>query len=266
LTQVFLNFAVNAKDAMPNGGELKISTTKETIKKARPCGNDMMPAGSYIKIMVTDTGAGIAPDVLPHIFDPFFTTKKKSNQSGTGLGLSTVYGIIHSAGGFIKVDSVQNVGTTFTVYLPRFDEKERPTTPVTPEIQNVFLPTPKAPILLVDDEEAVRTVAARGLEFKGFEVIQVPNAEEALKLLKGNTSFQLLITDMVMPGMDGEHLIQEVQKEYPELPCLLMSGYSNSFEKHTSDNAKNFDFIAKPFVLADLLTKVKEILEKNKKM
>lgn len=266
LTQVFLNFAVNAKDAMPDGGDLTISITKEDIKKARPCGNDTMPAGAYVKIAVADSGLGIPADVLPHIFDPFFTTKKKSNQSGTGLGLSTVYGIIHSAGGFIKVDSIPNVGTTFTVYLPRFEEPKHIVTPQTIEIQNVFLPTPSAPILLVDDEESIRMVTARALLAKGFDVEQAANAEEALNKLTEKQHFQLLITDMVMPGMDGEQLIKETKKISPDLPCLLMSGYSDSFEKHTSDKTKNFHFISKPFVLADLLTKVKEILENGKKM
>ncbi|MBQ3696089.1 MAG: response regulator [Alphaproteobacteria bacterium] len=266
LTQVFLNFAVNAKDAMPKGGELTISIAKEDVKKARLCGSDTISTGSYVKISITDTGKGIPADILPHIFDPFFTTKKKSNQSGTGLGLSTVYGIIHSVGGFIKVDSIENVGTTFTVYLPRFDEKGEIVTPQPTEIQNVFLPTPKAPILLVDDEESIRTVTARALQAKGFEVTQASNAEDALKLIQDKSVFQLLITDMVMPSMDGEHLIKEAKKFSPDLPCLLMSGYSDSYEKHTSNKAKNFDFIAKPFVLADLLTKVKEILEKNQKV
>ena len=266
LTQVFLNFAVNAKDAMPNGGALSISLTKEEVKKIRPCGNDMMPSGSYVKMIITDEGTGIKPDILPHIFDPFFTTKKKSNQSGTGLGLSTVYGIIHSAGGFIKVDSVPRVGTTFTVYLPRFEEQERTVTPPPTEIQNVFLPEQKAPILLVDDEESIRAVTARALQTKGIEVIQASNAEEAIKILKDKKNLQLLITDMVMPGMNGEELIKEAQKLHASLPCLLMSGYSESFEKHTSDKTKNFYFIAKPFVLADLLTKVKELLEKNKNL
>ena len=263
LTQVFLNFAVNAKDAMPKGGEFTISLAKEDVKKARLCGNDMMPAGAYVKIIVADNGSGIKPDILPHIFDPFFTTKKKSNQSGTGLGLSTVYGIIHSASGFIKVDSVPNVGTTFTIYLPRFDAEEQNVAPPPTEIQNVFLPEPKAPILLVDDEESIRAVTARALESKGFEVEQAPNAEEALNILKGKNHFQLLITDMVMPGMDGEHLIKEVKKKMPDLPCLLMSGYSDSFEKHTTHKSQDFHFIAKPFVLADLLSVVKEILEKK---
>jgi len=262
-TQVFLNFAVNAKDAMPQGGDLTITLTKEEVKKTRLCGNDTMPVGSYLKITIADSGSGITPEVLPHIFDPFFTTKKKSNQSGTGLGLSTVYGIIHSASGFIKVNSVPNVGTTFTIYLPRFEQKDIPVTSQPTEIQNVFLPEPKAPILLVDDEESIRTVTARALQTKGFEVEQAQSAEDALKILKEKTHFQLLITDMVMSGMDGEQLIASAQKLFPDLPCLLMSGYSESFEKHTAHRAKNFDFIAKPFVLADLLTKVKEILEKK---
>lgn len=262
LTQIFLNFAVNAKDAMPNGGDLTISLTKEDVKKARPCGNDTMPAGAYVKITITDNGLGISSDVLPHIFDPFFTTKKKSNQSGTGLGLSTVYGIIHSAGGFIKVTSVPNVGTTFTVYLPRFESGDlQPHTPPQ-NIQSVFLPQAKAPILLVDDEEAIRMVTARALAAKGFDVVQAGSAEEALTHLQA-TSFQLLITDMVMTGMDGEHLIDEAKKMHPNLPCLLMSGYSKSFEKHTAQQSAKYDFITKPFVLADLLQKVKEILEKN---
>ncbi len=266
LTQVFLNFAVNAKDAMPQGGILTISLNKEEIKKTRICGNDTMPVGSYVKIMVSDTGCGIQSDILPHIFDPFFTTKKKSNQSGTGLGLSTVYGIIHSVGGFIKVNSEPNVGTTFTIYLPRFENEIPPAAVPPTEIQNVFLPVAKAPILLVDDEESIRSVTARALTLKEFEIVQASSAEQALQLLKKMKHFQLLITDMVMPGMNGEELIKEAKRIDSDLPCLLMSGYSESFEKHTSDKTKDFYFIAKPFVLADLLAKVKEILEKEQKM
>lgn len=266
LTQIFLNFAVNAKDAMPKGGDLTIMLSKEEIKRARPCGNDMIPAGSYVKIVITDNGTGIKPEILPHIFDPFFTTKKKTNQSGTGLGLSTVYGIIHSASGFVKVDSVLNVGTTFTVYLPRFEEQEHNPVAQPNEIQNVFLPEQKAPILLVDDEELIRVVTARAFQGKNIDVLQAPNAEEALKILKKTPNIQLLITDMAMPGMNGEQLIKETQKLYPNLPCLLMSGYSESYEKHTSSKEKPFEFIAKPFAQADLLAKTKEILEKTKKM
>ena len=119
---------------------------------------------------------------------------------------------------------------------------------------------------MVDDEESIRIPAARILALKDFEVIQAPNAEEALKIMKNKPFLQLLITDMVMPGIDGEHLIKETKKLYPDLPCLLMSGYSASFEDHTSDKVKDFYFIAKPFTLADLLTKVKEILENVKKV
>ena len=263
LTQIFLNLAVNAKDAMKQGGVFTVTLTKERVKKAKQCGLDTLPAGDYIKITATDTGTGIKADVLPHIFEPFFTTKKKSAESGTGLGLSTVYGIIHSAGGFIKADSVPNVGTTFTIYLPRFDNIETEITPAPQEIQNVFLPPATDPILLVDDEDGIRAVTARALKTKGFEVIECANAEQALAVLNKHTPVQLLLTDMVMPGIDGETLIHKVKKIYPSLPCLLMSGYSDAFEKHTSDTFKDFDFISKPFTLADLLSKVKEILERK---
>ena len=263
LTQVFLNLAINAKDAMKQGGVFTVTLTKEKVKKAKPCGIDTLIAGDYIKITATDTGTGIDEKILPHIFEPFFTTKKKSSESGTGLGLSTVYGTIHSVGGFIKVDSVPKVGTTFTIYLPRFDEIAQETIPAPQEIQNVFLPKATAPILLVDDEDGIRTVTARALKAKGFDVIECANAEQGLQALKKHPQIQLLLTDMVMPGMDGETLIYKVKKSYPHIPCLLMSGYSDAFEKHTSDSAKDFDFISKPFTLADLLEKVKEILEKK---
>ena len=263
LTQILLNLAVNAKDAMKQGGIFTVTLAKEKVKKSKPCGVDTLPAGDYIKITATDTGTGIKADILPHIFEPFFTTKKKSAESGTGLGLSTVYGIIHSVGGFIKADSVPNVGTTFTIYLPRFDETVTENIPTPQEIQNVFLPPATDPILLVDDEDGIRSVTARALKTKGFEVIECANAEQALTVLNKHTSIQLLLTDMVMPGMDGETLIHKTKKLYPSLPCLLMSGYSDDFEKHTSDTIKDFDFISKPFTLADLLSKVKEILERK---
>ncbi|MBP5344295.1 MAG: response regulator [Alphaproteobacteria bacterium] len=263
LTQIFLNLAVNAKDAMKQGGLFTVTLTKEKVKKAKPCGLDTLPAGDYIKITATDTGSGIDANVLPHIFEPFFTTKKKSAESGTGLGLSTVYGIIHSVGGYIKADSVPNVGTTFTIYLPRFDEVTTETISAPQEIQNVFLPPATNPILLVDDEDGIRTITARALKTKGFEVMECANAEQAITHLKKHPQIQLLLTDMVMPGMDGETLIHKIKELQPHLPCLLMSGYSDAFEKHTSDAVKDFDFISKPFTLADLLNKVKEILERK---
>lgn len=264
LTQVFLNLAINAKDAMPNGGIFHISITREKIKKARFLGTETMPVGDYIKITAHDSGIGIAPENLPHIFEPFYTTKEKTAESGTGLGLSTVYGIIHSAGGFIYVDSEQNVGTTFSVYLPRFEPE-----PTVQESQkantlpNIFLPSQSGTIILADDEDGIRLVVSRVLKMKGFEVIECTNAQEALSAVKTLPEAKLLITDMVMPGMNGEQLIEQALKTNPYLKAILMSGYSNQFERHTGETKLPFSFISKPFVLTDLLAKIQEVLENH---
>ncbi len=264
LTQIFLNLAINAKDAMPNGGSFKISIIKEKIKKSKLLGTETVPAGDYIKITAHDSGIGIAPENLAHIFEPFFTTKEKTAESGTGLGLSTVYGIIHSAGGFIYVDSEQNVGTTFTIYLPRFEEEDVPQQQTPPQtLPNVFLPSMAGTIILADDEDGIRLVVARVLKMKGFEVIECTNAQEALTAVKTLPEAKLLITDMVMPGMNGEQLIGEALKIHPYLKAILMSGYSAQFERHTGEEKLPFNFISKPFALADLLNKIQEVLENH---
>jgi len=261
LTQIFLNLAVNAKDAMKTGGTLKISATKEKLKKAKPCGNDMIQSGDYIKIIVSDNGSGISAESLPHIFEPFFTTKEGVTGSGTGLGLSTVYGIIRATGGYISVDSEKGIGTTFIIYLPRIDQ------PVDTHIEHklvrpVFTPSPlPSNILLVDDEDGVRLVVARLLKAKGFTVTECANAEQALEELIKKQDYTLLITDMIMPGMDGETLIKKAREAYPKLKALLMSGYSEDMARHSSLENKDLFFIAKPFELNQLLEKVNEVLE-----
>lgn len=261
-TQIFLNLAINAKDAMPGGGTFRINVTHEKVKKAKFLGTETLPVGDYIKITTNDSGIGISPENLAHIFEPFFTTKEKTAESGTGLGLSTVYGIIHSAGGFIYVDSEQNVGTTFTIYLPRFETEESTNTESTSSaLPNVFLPSKTGTIILADDEDGIRLVVSRVLKMKGFEVIECTNAKEALEAVKTLPEAKLLITDMVMPGMNGEQLITESLKINPYLKAILMSGYSAQFEKHTGQEKMPFVFVSKPFVLSDLLTKINEILE-----
>ncbi|MGN1063063.1 MAG: response regulator [Alphaproteobacteria bacterium] len=261
LMQIFLNLAVNAKDAMPGGGIFKISATKEKIKKTKACGTDMMPPGDYIKILVSDTGTGIAPEHLPRIFEPFFTTKESANGSGTGLGLSTVYGVIRGADGFISVDSERGVGTTFTIYLPRFEEKPQALSKEAPLIRPVLTPAEAVNILLVDDEDGVRMVAARALKSKGWHVTECGNAEQAIEQLQKDIPIDLMITDMVMPGMDGETLIKQAKQARPKMKVILMSGYSEEFARHGSQKNEAFHFLAKPFELAELLEKVKEVLE-----
>ena len=263
LMQIFLNLAVNAKDAMPSGGIFKISATKEKIKKKRLCGTDTIPAGDYVKIMVSDTGCGISSEHLSRIFEPFFTTKESSNVSGTGLGLSTVYGVIRTAGGFISVDSEKNVGTTFTIYLPRFEEKPDATTKNVEILRPIITPKESLNILLVDDEDGVRMVAARALKTKGWQVTECGNAEQAIEQIQKNNNFDLLITDMVMPGMDGETLIKQIKTAHPKIKTILMSGYSEEFARHGSEQNDAFEFLAKPFELADLIKKVKEVLEND---
>lgn len=263
LMQIFLNLAVNAKDAMPGGGIFKISATKEKIKKKRPCGSDIIPAGEYVKIMVSDTGTGISPEHLPRIFEPFFTTKESSNVSGTGLGLSTVYGVIRAASGFIAVDSEKNVGTTFTIYLPRFEEKPEKIGANLEILRPVITPKENLNILLVDDEDGVRMVAARALKTKGWQVTECGNAEQAIEQFQKNSNFDLLITDMVMPGMDGETLIKQIKTAHPKIKTILMSGYSEEFARHGSEQHDDFEFLAKPFELSGLIKKVKEVLEND---
>lgn len=264
-TQIFLNLAINAKDAMPKGGIFHISVTQEKVKKAKFLGAETIPVGDYIKITTHDSGIGISPENLAHIFEPFFTTKEKTAESGTGLGLSTVYGIIRSASGFIYVDSEQNVGTTFTIYLPRYETEEKPpeTSVTSSALPNVFLPSKTGTIILADDEDGIRLVVNRVLKMKGFEVIECTNAKEALEAVRTLPETKLLITDMIMPGMNGEQLIEEAIKINPYLKAILMSGYSAQFEKHTSHGKMPFSFISKPFVLSDLLAKIQEVLENH---
>lgn len=261
LTQIFLNLAVNAKDAMKNGGILKISANKERLKKARPCGTDMIQAGNYIKIIISDTGCGISAENLPHIFEPFFTTKSGLTGSGTGLGLSTVYGIIRGVGGYISVDSEKGIGTTFIIYLPQIESEPVSVTENKP-IRPVFSPLQPPTLLLVDDEDGVRLVVSRVLKSKGFHVIECANAEQALEELSKRSDIDLLLTDMIMPGMDGETLIKRAREAYPKMKALLMSGYSEDLARHGSSENKEMAFLAKPFELNQLLEKVKEVIEK----
>lgn len=258
LMQVFLNLAVNARDAMPKGGTLTIKSRTETLKKTRTIGTEIIIPGSYIVIDVSDTGCGIAKENLTRIFDPFFSTKEGIAGSGTGLGLSTVYGIITQADGYIYVASKQGKGTTFTIYLPRFEtgpEKQKTMHPVIPVAMQ------RSNVLLVEDEDAVRAFSARVLKNKGFNVTECANAQEALTELEKENHFDLLLTDMVMPGMDGETLCNLAKERYPSLRVILMSGYSEDFARHGKDENKNFSFLPKPFSLNQLVLKVREVLQ-----
>lgn len=259
MEQVLVNMAVNARDAMPDGGELTIST--RTLKNTAPMtfGEDIMPAGEWIVIDVKDTGTGIPPDILKRIFEPFFTTKDVGK--GTGLGLATVYGIIRQTDGFLGVDSQVGQGTTFSIYLPRANEEDivnnAPAAPA--EAAEIDL-TGTARILLVEDEDAVRTFSTRALTNKGYEVITAEHGEAGLAVFKEQTKpLDLLITDVMMPGMDGPTLAKEIRAVVPTLKIIFVSGYTE--EKLKDTLGEGIYFLPKPFTLKQLAAKVKEVLD-----
>jgi two-component system cell cycle sensor histidine kinase/response regulator CckA len=270
--QMIINLAVNARDAMPGGGTLTISTGVETFEQPTQVGAEQVPAGRYIRISVADTGKGIAPENLGRIFEPFFSTKKEIPGAGTGLGLATVYGIVRQTGGFILVDSSPGHGARFTIYLPRYvpdaDEVEaraaraaaaaRPAEDQPPAHVEVARP---ANVLLVEDEDAVRVFAARALKSKGYNVFEARTGEQALDLLRDQAEMDLMITDMMMPGMDGGTLARLTRVERPEIKILLISGYSEEVARGEITDTDNFHFLPKPFSLGQLVAKVKDVLK-----
>ena len=262
LEQVLVNLAVNARDAMKTGGKLTIQSFNHVNTSAQKLsgGDEILPPGTWIAIEVEDTGTGIPPDVLPRIFEPFFSTKEVG--AGTGLGLSTVHGIIHQTGGFISVETRLGEGTKFTIYLPRTIEAKKDEKPETPEEKYGGADlTGTAHILLVEDEDAVRTFSARALGNKGYRVMEAPSGKAALELLEANKAeLGLLITDVVMPEMDGPTLAKIVRQRMPGIKIIFISGYAE--DKFKEQLGEEVYFLPKPFTLKQLAAKVKEVLEK----
>lgn len=264
--QVIINLVVNARDAMPTGGVITIETSQKVLDSPLRQESEIIPAGRYIVLDVSDTGTGIDPDVLPRIFDPFFSTKKTG--SGTGLGLSTVYGILKQMGAYIVIETKLGSGTLFRTYLPEYRGEEMGAgvgvqeTEVS-QIKSTDL-TGNGTILLVEDEIAVRKFSARTLQDKGYEVIEAENGEEALRYIqsgiRSNSKIDLIVTDVVMPQMDGPAFVEEAQKLIPDIPVIFMSGYAESSFRHRLDTDERIHFLAKPFSLKDLALKVKEVL------
>lgn len=256
--QVVINLAVNARDAMENSGILKVTTSNYSNKKTFSQNHDSMPPGEYVLIEIEDTGCGISMDIIDRIFEPFFSTKAVG--SGTGLGLSTVFGIVKQTGGFIFVDSIVNKGTNFRIFLPRHLPKEQEEV-VTHEDRHLNDLTGTAHILLVEDEDAVRMFAARALKDKGYEVVEACNGLEAVQLAKkDNVEIDLIITDVVMPGMDGPQMINEIRQFMPSVKVVFISGYAEDSFRKKLNNEENIHFLPKPFNLKDLALKVKDIL------
>jgi two-component system cell cycle sensor histidine kinase/response regulator CckA len=266
--QMIINLAVNARDAMQGGGTLTISTGVESFETPTQLGAEQVPAGRYVRISVADTGKGIAPENLGRIFEPFFSTKKEIPGAGTGLGLATVYGIVRQTGGFILVDSAPGQGARFTIYLPRFvpeaeegeGAKSRAAARPVEELPPLDFSRP-ANVLLVEDEDAVRVFAARALKSKGYKVFEARTGEQALDILRDQAEMELMITDMMMPGMDGGTLARLIRVERPEIRILLISGYSEEVARGDITDSEDFHFLPKPFSLGQLVAKVKDVLK-----
>ncbi|MGE3714191.1 MAG: ATP-binding protein, partial [Alphaproteobacteria bacterium] len=273
LEQVLINLAVNARDAMPDGGNLLIQTSKATISASAPLPPELIapaeedqsiPPGDYVLVEVTDTGCGIPRSIIEKIFEPFFSTKPVG--SGTGLGLSTVYGIIKQTGGYLYVKSIESDGTTFSIYFPAVSQEERIAETATAEaaekITSMDL-TGKSMILLVEDETPVRIFAARALGNKGYTVLEADCAETALEIMKNRgKEIEIIITDVIMPGMNGPTMIEQVMPNFPEIKVIFISGYAEDVFVNNFGAERSFNFLAKPFTLKQLASKVKEVLGK----
>src|SRR3982074_596219 len=266
--QVIVNLAVNARDAMPAGGTLTVRTGNVTTQEAERLSYKGMPAADSVRIDVADTGTGIPADIVDKIFEPFFSTKEVGK--GTGLGLSTVYGIVKQTGGFIYVDSEANQGTSFHIFLPR----HHPALEVQPdaaaangaarepaEAKPRTDLTGQGTILLVEDEEGLRSLNARGLRSRGYSVIEASNGIEAMEALEEKDgAVDLVVSDVVMPEMDGPTLLREMRKRNPNLKIIFVSGYAEeAFDKSLPEN-EQFAFLPKPFALSALVEKVKETM------
>ena len=260
MEQVLINLAVNARDAMEQGGKLSIATRHYKNSAPQKCCDDEMPAGQWVAIDVRDTGCGISAENMTRILEPFFTTKDVGQ--GTGLGLATVYGIIRQTGGYLAIDSTVGIGTTFTIYLPRLSDAEakQAQAVVKPVEETTGDLTGTARILLVEDEDAVRTFSTRALTNKGYQVLGAESGEAALTLLETQDikNIDLLITDVMMPGMDGPTMAAKIRTLSPDLKIIFISGYT---EDRLKDHmGKNIFFLPKPFTLKQLAEKVKEAL------
>jgi two-component system cell cycle sensor histidine kinase/response regulator CckA len=256
IEQVILNLVVNARDAMAAGGDLTVRTEKIEIDADEAVVLDCA-AGPYVVLSVVDTGCGIPPVTIPHIFEPFFTTK--DDGKGTGLGLSTVYGIVSQSGGRIDVDSVVDHGTTFRVSLPQVVSTAAMATRVVPE---EISPPGTETILLVEDDDGVRQMAREILVEAGYEVIDSASPAEALMLLSSCPQPSgLVLTDMIMPGMNGRQLVQRLQGARPFWRVLYMSGYPQDTSGDAMLLEPGAHFLPKPFTRQELLRKVRDALD-----
>ena len=260
IEQIVFNLAVNARDAMPDGGDLTITTDIRKLNKSDLAGLELVvPSGEYVILSVSDTGKGMTEEIRSKIFEPFFTTKGDQGQ-GTGLGLSTVYGIIKQSNGDILVKSELDKGTTFEVYLPRINTAQKETKK--PDKQSQNLPRGRETILLVEDEDEVRKTTVRMLKKQGYHVLEAKRGHEALSISKKFTGqIDLLVTDAVMPRMNGQTLAKKLTAQRNEIKVLFLSGYSDSSSYSIHRLQKKGAFLQKPYTMQSLSYTVRNMFD-----
>ena len=259
LEQILVNLAVNARDAMPNGGRLIIEGSKVDLDENYVATHPQAAAGKYVQLSVSDTGQGMSLDVKQRIFEPFFTTKPKGR--GTGLGLATTFGIVKQAGGSIEVYSELGMGTTFKIYLPRADSRSE----VHVETRDSQALQGNETVLLVEDDASVRVMTCNMLRHLGYEVLQARSGQEALAMMSQHAgTIDLLLTDVVMPGMNGRELADQLKRHRPQTTVLFTSGYAEDVIVHHGIVDQDVNFIPKPFTMQSLGVKLREVLDGDK--
>jgi signal transduction histidine kinase/CheY-like chemotaxis protein len=260
MEQIIMNLAVNARDAMPGGGRLVIETSNSELDSSYANARPVVTPGSYVLLAVSDTGTGMDQETQARIFEPFFTTKEQGK--GTGLGLSTVYGVVKQSGGFIWVYSELGKGTSFKVYLPRVDQ---PIDAAGTVASYAEIPRGTETVLLAEDENDVRELAREFLEAAGYTVIEARNGQEALKLAaERKEEIDLLVSDLVMPGMTGQQLAALLQQQDPALRVIFMSGYSEHAAAEAAQAGSSVRILTKPFNRMALLRTIREVLSAPK--
>jgi CheY-like chemotaxis protein len=261
LSQIIMNLAVNARDAMPRGGKLTIETDNAFLNSDYTLQHaDVLP-GAYVMLAISDNGSGMNDETKAHLFEPFFTTKEVGQ--GTGLGLATVYGIVKQSGGSIEVYSEEGLGTTFKIYLPRIAEQI-----ITEKKKEISAELSKGTetILLVEDEDIVRHLSREIMEESGYTVIEAQNGLHALEICEqGDYQFDLLITDVVMPQMGGRELAERLKSEQPGIKVIFISGYTDDAVVRHGIKEADSNFIQKPFSPDELAEKIREVLDSHRK-
>jgi PAS domain S-box-containing protein len=259
IEQVIMNLAVNARDAMPSGGKLTIETSNVTLDEAYARFHAPLPPGDYVMVAISDTGNGMDNETQSHIFEPFFTTK---GTKGTGLGLSTVYGIVKQSGGYIWVHSEVSRGTTFKIYLPRVASTGETATQVAVPVEHRKVEPGRETILLVEDEPNLRYLARQYLEKQGYRVIEAADGAVAVQIAVAHEGvIHLLLTDVIMPGMNGRELAQRISEIRPNVKILYMSGYTENVIGQNGTLDAGVRLLQKPFNLRDLKSVVREVLD-----